>query len=237
MYETMVKEACEEILGIDKEAGVRYNRFMKNIADRRALRRNEEADRAELKMDQRNARTVSRKDLRNKKTDDNLANYRGYIGSVNAGNDEAVAQYAKLMENRNLETARKAERKHQKRVDKARRLADTAELYNQMNDNKAATMGRTSELVKQMRGQRAENTAARRAIGHSYITDVAEGADLRAKQRAHRLDLAEQRKAEKAAAYYDEAQLVKEAAEADYMEACAYEEAALAILDELGYLD
>lgn len=43
--------------------------------------------------------------------------------------------------------------------------------------------------------------------------------------------------AEKAAAYYDEAQLVKEAAVDDYNEACAYEEAALAILDELGYLD
>ena len=41
----------------------------------------------------------------------------------------------------------------------------------------------------------------------------------------------------RAAAYYDEAQLVKQAAEADYAEACAYEEAALQILDELGYLD
>ena len=45
------------------------------------------------------------------------------------------------------------------------------------------------------------------------------------------------KQAEKAAAYYDEAQLVKQAAEADYAEACAYEEAALQILDELGYLD
>ena len=43
--------------------------------------------------------------------------------------------------------------------------------------------------------------------------------------------------AEKAAAYYDEAQLAKEAAIDDYNEACAYEEAALTILDELGYLD
>ena len=43
--------------------------------------------------------------------------------------------------------------------------------------------------------------------------------------------------AEKAAAYYDEAQYVKEAAEADYAEACAYEDAAIQILDELGYLD
>ena len=44
-------------------------------------------------------------------------------------------------------------------------------------------------------------------------------------------------KAEKAAAYYDEAQLAKEAAEADYAEACAYEEAALSILEELGYFE
>ena len=43
--------------------------------------------------------------------------------------------------------------------------------------------------------------------------------------------------AEKAAAYYDEAQYAKEAAIDDYNEACAYEEAALTILDELGYLD
>ena len=43
--------------------------------------------------------------------------------------------------------------------------------------------------------------------------------------------------AEKAAAYYDEAQYIKEAAESDYAEACAYEDAAIQILDELGYLD
>ena len=43
--------------------------------------------------------------------------------------------------------------------------------------------------------------------------------------------------AEKAAAYYDEAQYVKEAAEADWAEACAYEDAAIQILDDLGYLD
>ena len=57
----------------------------------------------------------------------------------------------------------------------------------------------------------------------------------------HRHNLAknrnEQAAAEKAAVYYDEAQYVKEAAEADYAEACAYEDAAIQILDELGYLD
>ena len=41
--------------------------------------------------------------------------------------------------------------------------------------------------------------------------------------------------AEKAAAYFDEAQLIKEAAANDYEVACAYEEAALNILGELGY--
>ena len=48
---------------------------------------------------------------------------------------------------------------------------------------------------------------------------------------------AEQEQAEKAAAYYDEAQYAKEAALADYDEACAYEAAALEVLDDLGYLD
>ena len=43
--------------------------------------------------------------------------------------------------------------------------------------------------------------------------------------------------AEKAAAYYDEAQLAKEAAANDYEVACAYEDAALSILSELGYFD
>ena len=40
----------------------------------------------------------------------------------------------------------------------------------------------------------------------------------------------------RAVAYYDEAQLAKDAAEADYAEACAYEEAALSILEKLGHL-
>ena len=242
MYETMVKEAYNNIVGFEKEAGVGYNRLLKDIADRGALRSNEKADRKELAMDQRNARTIAKKDLRNKKTDDNLANYGGYIDSVNASNDAAVAQYDKLMQLRNQAKTRATELKNQKRSDKAKKLADTAELYNQMNDEKAKNLGRTSEIVKQMRGQRAENTIAGRSINHSLMYgDAAEMAGLKAKQRAHRLDLAEQRKAEKAAekaaAYYDEAQFMKQAAEEDYLEACAYEDAAIEILDELGYLD
>ena len=43
--------------------------------------------------------------------------------------------------------------------------------------------------------------------------------------------------AEKAAAYFEEAQLIKEAAENDYAVACAYEDAAYQILDELGLLE
>ena len=43
--------------------------------------------------------------------------------------------------------------------------------------------------------------------------------------------------AEKAAAYFEEAQLIKEAAENDYAVACAYEDAAYQILNELGLLE
>ena len=43
--------------------------------------------------------------------------------------------------------------------------------------------------------------------------------------------------AEKAAAYYEAAVMAKEAAENDYANACAYEDAALEILDELGLLE
>lgn len=38
-------------------------------------------------------------------------------------------------------------------------------------------------------------------------------------------------------AYYEASQMAKEAAQEDYAEACAYEDAALDVLDELGYLD
>lgn len=42
---------------------------------------------------------------------------------------------------------------------------------------------------------------------------------------------------ERALAAYDAAQMQKEAAENDYDSACAYEDAALQIMDELGLLD
>ena len=47
----------------------------------------------------------------------------------------------------------------------------------------------------------------------------------------------EEETAEKAAAYYEAAVMAKEAAEADYANACAYEDAALEILADLGYID
>ena len=49
--------------------------------------------------------------------------------------------------------------------------------------------------------------------------------------------LAEQMNAQKVAAYYEEACLAKEAAENDYNVACAYEDAAMQILGELGLLE
>ena len=47
----------------------------------------------------------------------------------------------------------------------------------------------------------------------------------------------EEETAEKAAAYYEAAVMAKEAAEADYANACAYEDAALEILADLDYID
>ena len=237
MYEAMVKEAYENILGIEKEAGVGYEKFRKRLADKAALRRHEKSDLDALAVDQRNARTESRTDLKNKKSDDSASNFSAYAANVNARNNDIVKNYEGRMQNKNTAAEKKLARKNQARTDKASRFADMAGLINAMNDRDADNYARVLGLSNTMRSQRAENIAARRAIGHSYIADTAGTADLKAAQRAHRLELAEQRKAEKAAAFYEEAQLVKEAAENDYMEACAYEEAALTILNELGYFD
>ena len=91
-------------------------------------------------------------------------------------------------------------------------------------------------------------TAKRRMLTHAlstagaYAVPIAAIAGTGLAVKRHRdkkraIVEAEAAQAEKAAAYYDEAQYIKEAAEADYAEACAYEDAALEILDELGYLD
>ena len=74
--------------------------------------------------------------------------------------------------------------------------------------------------------------AAQRDLGYAGLSD-----DRVAAKRAAKAERKAAKAAEKAAAYYDEAQYVKEAAEADYAEACAYEDAAIQILDDLGYLD
>ena len=92
------------------------------------------------------------------------------------------------------------------------------------------------DTVKTNWGKNIAKTVGAYAIPVAATAATAYGITKhRARKRAEQE--AAQEQAEKAAAYYDEAQYIKEAAEADYDLACAYEDAALEILDELGYLD
>lgn len=90
---------------------------------------------------------------------------------------------------------------------------------------KKGLFGRGIDVVKAHPYATAGTTAAALAIPTA--------AALIAKKRKKK----DEEVAEKAAAYYDEAQLAKEAAANDYEVACAYEDAALSILSELGYFD
>lgn len=111
-----------------------------------------------------------------------------------------------------------------------------AELHKMKMDARDRAMGRNTDIANAVNDRAHEyGYYANRAAHKDYDAKRDLGfANLAAKRVA---DKKAEKAAEKAAAYYDEAQHVKEAAEADYAEACAYEDAALQILDELGYLD
>ena len=111
-----------------------------------------------------------------------------------------------------------------------------ADIYGMRMDAKGRAFNRAVDRVNALNqmdvdyGRAARNAAhgdyaAQRELGYAGLSDDRVAAKKAAKA------------AEKAAAYYDEAQYVKEAAEVDYAEACAYEDAAIQILDDLGYLD
>lgn len=65
--------------------------------------------------------------------------------------------------------------------------------------------------------------------------EVIEGTDSNEKLASENEDVMAM--AKHAMAYYEQAQMMKEAAEADFVNASAYEEAAINILHELGYFD
>ena len=176
-YEVMVKEAYEEIMGLDKEAqarwkmeGVTREQIDANNAARSGKSLNALANRSAQRVAQNHVNDRA-KELRMKQTNNQTASQRASYGQP---------------ENSNLLT---------KGLDFAK-------------NHKVGT-----------------GVAAGLALAGGTALALKKHHDKKKEQ------------AEKAAAYYDEAQLVKEAAEADYAEACAYEEAALAILNQLGYLD
>ena len=65
--------------------------------------------------------------------------------------------------------------------------------------------------------------------------EVIEGTDSTEKLASDNEDV--ENMAKHAMTYYEQAQMMKEAAEADFVQASAYEDAAIDILSELGYLD
>lgn len=72
-------------------------------------------------------------------------------------------------------------------------------------------------------------------VGAAALAGVGAGTYKLLKNRKNKSQ--EEETAEKAAAYYEAAVMAKEAAETDYANACAYEDAALEILADLGYID
>ena len=228
MYENMVKEAYDQIMGFDKEAAFErvkaWGAQKKHEgAQNRQFKTDTKTGKHALKNDQASKINEMRNNIVKQYLSDDATNTANLAALYNLGNEQALARRQAKRDMKSERDAKKSELKRQRNTDfanlYAKSVANTNEEIGQMTDRykalkdvSTARRGRASELA-------AYDTS--RAGEWAGVRD----ARLAAKQ------------AEKAAAYYDEAQLVKEAAEYDYAEACAYEEAALSILDELGYLD
>lgn len=219
-YDSMVKTAYEEIVGIDKEAAfegtkAKWNRMMQRRAEKEALRASELKSIDALNRKHKDRKLDDKTSLKNLRSE-----HLDALNREGTAYGKAVNEHSK--ERRNVRTAIRNSKTDYRSLGLDHSLAEA----DMMNDSVRRYNLRAADAVK-----------ARRDINRS-AANAAEMANLRAAQRAHRTDLAEAAlAAKKAEAYYDEAQYIKEAAEADYAEACAYEDAALAILDELGYLD
>lgn len=259
MYDAMVKEAFDNIIeGFEKEAGpvvdrmgVSANRFLKRRSENAATRASETEDRSELAFDQRNRKATAKNAIKNMRAEDARRYGKDYADLVNLG----VAQGKRINADKNeinkalIDTmlARKA----------AKAVMDK-QLLDAMTARKAAkldmkarsgadfsdTMGMYVDQQKATNDANLAKANARRDLGRFYAQNAAERATLADAHRGARLGIAEarlaeslDRKAQKVAAYYEEAQFAKEAAEADYEVACAYEDAAYQILDELGLLE
>ena len=187
------------------------------------------------------------------------------VNQYNAMNDSRLDQYKALIDAANKRLSDTASIKAEALKNKADlkklrnerdiRLMEAAYGATNKANSDAADIYREMQGAKSRKAERnADITNAYNTLGHTYGYQGNRAADLalKADRASGYAGLAEARanakaeakaarkaakQAEKAAAYYDEAQYAKEAAVDDYNEACAYEEAALTILDELGYLD
>ena len=285
MYDEMVKNAYEEICGIDKEAAFEgakawHRHNVARRAEDRAYKANTDAGHSTLRGKLQNEKRNAASDIvssiyggqsdkvKDKMTRRSKANTDALKRDIAAR--ETLSDYSgKLKDARNAKSdykrsqeramsdyvADRAKRKSAYKDDAYKRQLDAAnalesgivdvanmkntskaELHKMKMDARNRAMGRSTDIA---------NAISNRAHEYGYYANRAAHKDYDAKRDLGFANLAAKRvadkkaekAAEKAAAYYDEAQYIKEAAEADYAEACAYEDAALQILDELGYLD
>ena len=240
-YEMMVKEAYEEIVGFEKEAaGLRkLERMGVESSDPRYKYKLEQA----AKRDGYNLNAKSFKDLGGPSNEE-------YARRIISAKD---SQQRRQIHSETQSWAAKQKNAQNKRI-----LENTNNNIRNHNNNVLNNMGSNDRVIQSPNGNGgiviksptpSSTSAAQPTAGNTKSgfrptgkqVGIAAGATAGtalALYGAKKLyDRHKAKQAEKAAAYYDEAQLVKEAAEYDYAEACAYEEAALRILDELGYID
>jgi hypothetical protein len=259
MYDAMVKEAYENIVdGFDKEAGpvldragVGVNRFLKRRSENAATRASENEDRSDLSFDQKNRKAAAKNAIKNMRAEDARRYGKDYADLIDLG----VAQGKRINADKNemdkalvdtmlARKAAKAEMDKQMLDAMTARRAAKLDMKARSGADFSDVMGLAADQQKATNDANLARANARRDLGRFYAQNAAERATLADAHRGARLATAEarladslDRKAQKVAAYYEEAQLAKEAAEADYEVACAYEDAAYQILDELGLLE
>lgn len=230
MYENMVKEAYENIVGVEKEAA--FDGIKAKLSTGARRREEDAVERtknrvgmAQLYNDQAHNRAAARVEVGKRRLAHTAERMSDAAVLANKNIADSSANRAAKMEAARAYLEAKDNLKASKNTQLARAYNDFMNGAQAEADRKVAIRGMKKDIRNLRYGQYADiadaklqNAAAHENRLHARVNEIAA-----------------QKAAEKAAAYYDEAQLVKEAAEVDYNEACAYEDAALEVLAELGY--